>query len=88
MHFIVLDISCPGFRPRGLRMTTIAREFCSVGTGPDGAVAMSSANALVGTGFASRYRLQRVFKGSMGKATTPSSLSLTCRLLLNTNLLS
>ena len=27
-------------------------------TGPDGAVAMSSANAKVGTGFASRYRLQ------------------------------
>ena len=27
-------------------------------TGPDGAVAMSSANELVGTGFASLYRLQ------------------------------
>ena len=27
-------------------------------TGPDGAVAMSSANGLIGTGFASRYRLQ------------------------------
>ena len=27
-------------------------------TGPDGAVAMSSANGLVGTGFVSRYRLQ------------------------------
>ena len=27
-------------------------------TGPGGAVAMSSANWLVGTGFASRYRLQ------------------------------
>ena len=26
--------------------------------GPDGAVVMSSANGLVGTGFASRYRLQ------------------------------
>ena len=28
-------------------------------TGPDGAVAMSSAHGLVGTGFASRYRLQK-----------------------------
>ena len=28
--------------------------------GPDGAVVMSSANELVGTGFASRYRLQWV----------------------------
>ena len=27
-------------------------------TGPDGAVVMSSANGLVGTEFASRYRLQ------------------------------
>ena len=27
-------------------------------TGPDGAVATSSVNGLVGTGFASRYRLQ------------------------------
>ena len=27
-------------------------------TGPNGAVAMSSANGLVGTGFASRYQLQ------------------------------
>ena len=27
-------------------------------TGPDGAVVMSSANGLVGTGFAYRYRLQ------------------------------
>ena len=27
-------------------------------TGPDGAVAMSSANGLVGTGFASLYHLQ------------------------------
>ena len=43
-------------------------------TGPDGAVAMSSANGLVGTGFASR-----VFKGptSRCKTTTPSSFSLT-----------
>ena len=50
-------------------------------TGPDGAVAMSSANGLVGTGFTSRYRLQprAGFKDPMGrcKATTPSSLSLT-----------
>ena len=47
----------------------------------DDAVAMSSANELVGAGFASRYSLQpRVgFKGPMGRclATTPSSLSLT-----------
>ena len=47
-------------------------------TSPDGAVAKASANGLVGTGFASRYRY-RVFKGPMGgcMATTPSSLSLT-----------
>ena len=43
----------------------------------DFAVAMSSANGLIGTGFASRYRLQRrivVFKGPVGrcKVTTPS----------------
>ena len=29
-------------------------------TGPDAAVVMSSANRLVGTGFASRYRLQPI----------------------------
>ena len=50
-------------------------------TGPDGAVFMSSANGLVGTGFASQYRLQprAFFKDPMGRcmATTPSSLSLT-----------
>ena len=60
-------------------------------TGPNGAVAMSSANGLVVTGFASRYRLQTewVFKGPMGrcKATTHSYFSLT-GLLLTTNLLS
>ena len=54
--------------------------FMSWSTGPDGAVVMSSANGLVGTGFASRYRLQSraVFKDPMGrcKTTTPSSLSL------------
>ena len=48
---------------------------------PDGAVAISLANGLVGTGFASQYWLQpRVdFKGPVGrcKATTPSSFSLT-----------
>ena len=45
----------------------------------NGAVAMSSGNGLVGTGFASQYRLntERGFKGPMGMATTPSSLSLT-----------
>ena len=44
---------------------------------PQWTVSMSSANGLIGTGFASRYRC--VFKGPMGmcKATTPSSLSLT-----------
>ena len=43
-------------------------------TGPDGAVAKSSANGLVGTRFVSRYWL-RPRAGSMGrcKATTPSS---------------
>ena len=48
-------------------------------TGPAGAVAKSSANGLVGTGFASRSNPERVFKDPMGrcKATTPSSLSLT-----------
>ena len=50
-------------------------------TGPHGAVAMSSANGLVGTGIVSRYQLQSRagFKGPMGrcKATKPSSLSLT-----------
>ena len=50
-------------------------------TSLDGAVVMSSANGLVGTGFTSRYWLQsRVgFKSPMGmcKATTHSSLSLT-----------
>ena len=34
------------------------QEFIALTTGPDGAVAVSSANGLVGTGFASRYRLQ------------------------------
>ena len=52
-------------------------------TGPDGAMAKSLANGLVGTGFVSRYRLQPIadFKGPMGrcKATTPSSLSLTSK---------
>ena len=47
----------------------------------EGAIAMSSANGLVGTGFACRYRIQPRpgFKGPMGrcKATTPSSFSLT-----------
>ena len=50
-------------------------------TSPDGAVAMSLANGLVGTGIASRYRLQprAGSKGPVGrcKATTPSSFSLT-----------
>ena len=53
-------------------------------TGHDGAVVKSSANGLIGTGFASQYRLQPsagcwFFKCSMGryKATTPSSFSLT-----------
>ena len=51
-------------------------------TGFGGTVAMSSANGLVGTGFASRYRLlprAGCLKAQMGrcKATTLSSLSLT-----------
>ena len=50
-------------------------------TGPNGAVAKSSVNGLVGTGFASRYgsNPELVFKGPMGrcKVTIPSSLSLT-----------
>ena len=46
------------------------------------AVAISSADGLIGTGFASRYRLQPrtfFFKGPMGrcKATTPSSNKIT-----------
>ena len=32
--------------------------FVGFTTGPDGAAVMSSANGLVGVGFASRYRLQ------------------------------
>ena len=35
----------------------LEREICD-STGPDGAVVMSSAYGLVGTGFASRYWLQ------------------------------
>ena len=48
-------------------------------TGPNGTVAMSSANGLVGSGFISGSNPEQVFKGPMGrcKATTPSSLSLT-----------
>ena len=57
-------------------------------TGPDGTVAMSSANGVVGTGFASQYQLQprAGFKNPMGRcmATTPSSLSLTSN-RVNTN---
>ena len=48
---------------------------------PDGAVAISLANRLVGTGFILRYQLQprAGFSGSMGrcKATIPTSFSLT-----------
>ena len=61
-----------------------------VDTGTDGAVAKSSTNGLVGTGFASRHP-ELVYKGPMGrckifkgrflmgrcKDITPSSLSLT-----------
>ena len=54
--------------------------FLSV-TSPDGAVAMSSANGLVGTGshLGTGSNPVRVFKGPMGrcKATTHSSLTLT-----------
>ena len=50
-------------------------------TGPDGAVVMSSANGLVGTGsyLGTGCNPERDFKGPMGrcKATTPSSFSLT-----------
>ena len=52
-------------------------------TVPDGAVVKLSANGLVGTGFASRYRSNQelAFKGPLSrrKATTPSSLSLTSK---------
>ena len=66
------------------------------GTGPDGSVAMSSANRLEGTlevtGFASRYRLQPragFFKGPVGrcKVPTPSSFSLTSNVINTSNLL-
>ena len=62
-------------------------------TDADGSVAKSSAKGLVGTGFASRYRLQpkQVFKGTMSRCnvTTPSALLLTSnRVTLITNLLS
>ena len=57
--------------------------ICLKMTGLDGAVATSSANGLVGTGFTSQYRLQQRagFKGPMGrcKATTPSYVSVTSK---------
>ena len=40
-----------------MRISLIIYEM-EMDTGPDGAVAMSSTNGLVGTGFASQYRLQ------------------------------
>ena len=47
-------------------------------TGTDGAVAMSSANGLVGTGFDTAVRTQSGFlKAQSPEATTPSCLSLT-----------
>ena len=36
----------------------LAIQTIDDGTGPDGAVTMSTANGTVGTGFAYRYRLQ------------------------------
>ena len=53
-------------------------------TDPDGSVAMSSANGLVGTG----SNTERVFKGRMGRcmATVPSSPLTSNR--ITTNLLS
>ena len=41
--------------------------------GPDGPVAKLSANGLVGTGFASRYRLQPIagFKAPIGRCKVP-----------------
>ena len=56
-------LTCYGCEPSNKQGTS---------TGPDGAVAVSSANGLVHTGFASRYRLQPRCKNR-----TLSSLSLT-----------
>ena len=54
-------------------------------TGPNGAVAISSANGLVGTGFASGYRIQpgRVFKDPMVKCKA-TLIPLLSHLPLNT----
>ena len=37
---------------------TLTGSVLFIGTGPDGAVAMSSACGLIGTGFTSQYQLQ------------------------------
>ena len=66
--------------PLAVRMHTLP-SLVWIGTGPDGAVAMSSANGLVGTGFASSTQIVFVFLKAHWivrcKTTTPSSLSLT-----------
>ena len=47
-----------GVGGRGVEGFENAENYNSTNTGPDDSVTMSSANGLVGTGFASRYRLQ------------------------------
>ena len=67
-------------KPCLFRYVYTKQDTCICHTGPDGTVAMSSVNGLVGTGFASRYRLQpRAVPVGVGrcKAITPSSFSLT-----------
>ena len=67
-------------------MIIISEVVFIIHTGPDDAVDMSSANGLVGTGFASRYRLQPR-AGFHRPLHPPSSLSLTSN-RVTTNLLS
>ena len=68
---IGVGISSRGWLYReGNGMNLIAHQYNCHSTGPDGAVAMLSANGIVGTGFASRYRVQPrtgLLKGPMDK---------------------
>ena len=80
-HNRAVSITLPsGINKLGKMLFKISTGYISL-TDPDGAVVMSSANGLVGTGFASHYgsNPERVFKDPIGRcmATTPSSFSLT-----------
>ena len=89
-RLLTMHVASVGLGVRGnVDINIINLPQCSI-TGPDGTVAKSSANGLVGTEFASWYRLiPRVFKGPVGrcKAAIPSSFSLTSN-RVTTNLLS